>query len=337
VGRELRRLAADRVVRSSIPATLDGVGTEVLSVLLGRRVTSACRLGGTEGTTDRVRLALTGDGVPASVFVKLHSHQLGNRLFGGLAQLGETEVRFYGDRPDVEAPLAHAAAFDPRTGRFLLVLEDLEARGARFADTTVPLSADEAALALDALRAVHGTPPPAWARTNFADPMLGVITRALGPLSKRVEGVSEAAWVLRDYPAVARALDAGPAALLHGDPHPGNLYLVDGRVGFLDWQCVRRGDPLRDVTYLMVLGLTPEDRAKHERDLLAHYRAGTGSDDWDTYRRMAAYVYVATTFTSGLGGLQGESIADEGFRRSCIALRELETVSALAALGLHGD
>jgi hypothetical protein len=332
VTREGRRLAADRLLRGPLPRTLDGVGTELLSELLGRRVTSARRLGGTEGTTDRVRVALTGDGVPDSVFVKTASHDLGTRLFGGLAGLGENEVRFYNDRPDVEAPYAHAAVFDGHTGRFLLVLEDLEARGARFVDTTTPLSVDEAAAALDALRAVHAAPAPSWALRNSDDPMLPVIARALGPLSKRVEGVPEAAWVLKEYPSVARALDDGPLALLHGDPHPGNLYLVGDRVGLLDWQVVRRGNPLRDVTYLMVLGLTPEDRAKHERDLLAHY----GTADWDTYRRMVAYVYVATTFTSGLGGLQGTSIADEGFRRACVALRELETLSALAAVGLDG-
>jgi aminoglycoside phosphotransferase (APT) family kinase protein len=284
-------------------------------------------------------MRLTGEGIPETVFVKTASHAAGTRLFGGLASLGENEVRFYRDvRPDldVEAPQAHAVAFDPTTGRFLLVLEDLAARGARFADTLTPLSVDEAAAALDTLRDVHRAEPPAWARRNSEDPMLPVIRRSLVRLSRKVpEGLSPPSyqWVLKDYGKVARALDRGPERLLHGDPHPGNSYLLDDRVGFLDWQCVRRGDPVRDVTYLVVLGLTPEDRALHERDLLTHYGA---ADSWDSYRRMVAYVYVATTFTSGLGGLQGTSIADEGLRRAVRAMDELETVSALAALGLHG-
>jgi aminoglycoside phosphotransferase (APT) family kinase protein len=339
VAREVRRLAADRVLRGRLPRTLDGVGPELLSTLLGRRVTSARRLDGTEGTTDRVRLALTGDDVPASVFVKTASHAAGTRLFGGLASLGETEVRFYRDvRPTLaaEAPTAHAVAFDSTTGRFLLVLEDLAARGARFADTLTPLTADEAASALDNLRLVHQTHPPTWTLRNSEDPMLPAVTRALGPLSRKVDAAlqqPEAAWVLRDYPKVARALDSGPLTLLHGDPHPGNLYLVDGVAGLLDWQVVRCGNRMRDVTYLLVLGLTPEDRAAHERALLAHY---TSDDVWDDYRRFVGYVYVATTFTSGLGGLQGASIADEGLRRAGRALVELETLSALAALGLDG-
>ena len=340
VAREVRRLAADRVVRGSLPRTVDGVGPELLSALLGRRVTSARRLDVTQGTTDRVRLGLTGDDVPASVFVKTASHAAGTRLFGGLAALGETEVRFYRDvRPTLaaEAPTAHAVAFDAATGRFLLVLEDLTARGARFADTLTPLTPDEAAAALDTLRRVHEASPPPWAVRNSEDPMLPAVTRALGPLSRRIDPAHqrpEAEWVLRDYPAVARALDSGPLTLLHGDPHPGNLYLVDGRVGLLDWQVVRRGNRMRDVTYLLVLGLTPEDRAAHEKALLAHY---TDDDVWDDYRRFVAYVYVATTFTSGLGGLQGESVADEGLRRAVRALGELETLSALTAVGLDGD
>ncbi|MFN2540484.1 MAG: aminoglycoside phosphotransferase family protein [Mycobacteriales bacterium] len=337
--REAGRLVADRVLRGSLPRTVDGVDAALLSSLLGREVAVTGRLDGTQGTTDRVRLALTGDGVPASVFVKTASHSAGTRLFGGLASLGENEVRFYRDvRPalQAEAPRAHAVPFDGTTGRFLLVLEDLAARGARFADTLTPLTVDEAAGALDTLRRVHASPPPAWALSNSADPMLSLVTRALGPLSRKVDPAlqpSAAAWVLREYRSLARALDQGPLTLLHGDPHPGNLYLVDGRVGLLDWQVVRRGNRMRDVTYLLVLGLTPEDRAAHERALLAHY---TSDDVWAEYRRFVAYVYVATTFTCGLGGLQGASIADEGLRRAVRALDELETLSALSALTCQG-
>ncbi len=332
MAREVRRLVADRVLSGSLPRTVDAVTPELLSEVLGGRVETITRVDGTEGTTDRVRLALTGEGVPDSVFVKIASHAPGNRLFGGLASLGETEVRFYRDvRPGlpISAPLSHGCRFDPRTGRFLLVLEDLAARGARFADTLTPLTVDEAAQVLSTLREVHEGSPPSWALRNSDDPMLGLITRSLKPLRKRVPEElrrPEADWVLDEYGRVARDLDAGPLTLLHGDPHPGNLYFLDGGIGFLDWQCVRRGPRMRDVTYSIVLGLTPEDRAKHERDLLAHY---TSEDVWDDYRRMVAYVFVATTFTSGLGGLQGSDIADEGLRRAVCALDELETLSAL--------
>jgi hypothetical protein len=333
--RELGRVVADRLpLCHRLPRRLDEVDAAFLTQVLGRHVETVTPLDGTEGTTDRRRVALTGDDVPATAFLKVASHAVGNRLFGGLAALGETEVRFYRETRagvDVEAPYCHALGFDPLSGRFLLVLEDLAARGARFADTLTPLTVDEAATALDTLRGVHAAPPPHWARTNAADPMLPLIARSLSFLVKKVPyRAPSAEWLLQRYGDLALALELGSPTLLHGDPHPGNLYLVDGQVGLLDWQCVRRGNPLRDVMYLLVLGLTPEDRAAHERALLTHY----GSADWDTYRAMVAYAYVATTFTSGLGGLQGTSIADEGLRRATRALEELETVPALAGLGL---
>ena len=48
------------------------------------------------GTSSRARLALTGDGLPASVFVKLSAATAATRMLGELARLGETESRFYG-------------------------------------------------------------------------------------------------------------------------------------------------------------------------------------------------------------------------------------------------
>ena len=44
---------------------------------------------------------------------------------------------------------------------------------------------------------------------------------------------------------------------------------------------------------------------------------------------MAGYAYVATVFTSGLGGLQGVEVADEGLQRAAAAVEELETATAL--------
>ena len=89
----------------------------------------------------------------------------------------------------------------------------------------------------------------------------------------------------------------------------------------------------------MVLALDPGTRRSAERDLLAHYcaelsaRGGpqlASEEAWTGYRRMAGYVYVSTTFTSGLGGLQGGEIADTGLRRSVAAIEDLETVPLLA-------
>ncbi len=62
---------------------------------MGRTVTSVSVLGGDAGTSSRARLALTGDDVPESVFVKMPAETVATRLMGELGRLAHTEVRFY--------------------------------------------------------------------------------------------------------------------------------------------------------------------------------------------------------------------------------------------------
>lgn len=341
VARELVRFGVDRMpLRRSLPRHLRDVDAALLSRVLGRRVDAVEQLGGTDGTTARGRYRLKGDDLPGTVFVKMAASAAVPRFFANVASLGANEVRFYRDvRPalDLEAPMVHGVDHDVVTGRFVLVLEDLEARGCTFGDAREAWDVDRAAAALETLAAVHSVAAPNWVRTNSGDPMLPLVSRSLGPLARKVAKTDPglvppgAAGILSGYTALARRLDQGPQTLLHGDPHPGNVYVTDGRVGLLDWQVVRRGHPLRDVTYLLVLALSPETRRAHERSLLDHYSALNPGlvDSWRTYRQMAAYPYVAMTFTAGLGGLQPDSVAREGLRRAVAAIEDLETVQAL--------
>jgi hypothetical protein len=290
------------------------------------------------------------------VFVKTAAVDTGTRLFGGMARLGEVEVGFYREvRPglDLEAPQLVGASFDRRTGRFVIVLEDLAARDAVFCDTLTRLSTDQTAQVLSQLARLHGAtaqrlPSAGWLGTNSGDAFLPLISAGLPRLAGKVAqrqpelaATPEAAELLRTYKRWAAALDEGPQAVLHGDPHPGNVYLLgDQGAGLLDWQAVRRGHPLRDVTYHLVLGMAVPDRRAHERDLLAHYTAelaahggpSIGADQaWRDHRRMAAYAYVAAMFTSGLGGLQNADIADAGLNRASAAIADLETSATLPA------
>lgn len=351
LGRELGRIALDRLLPSSLPRRAADLDPATLSRIVGREVTGSAPLGGTSGTTDRSVLRLTGDGVPDTVFVKTAATDLGTRLFGGLARLGEVEVGFYRDlRPvlDLEAPAVVGSRFDRCTGRFAIVLEDLAARGAEFVDTLTPLTTDQAAAALSTLATLHGQTAgrpnlPGWLTTNSGDALLPLVTSMLGRLGRAVEErdpmlvAAGGAGLLRSYNRWAPVLDRDAFCVLHGDPHPGNLYLLGDRVGLLDWQAVRRGNGLRDATYLVVLSLETSVRRAAERDLLAHYCAELAAsggprispeEAWAAHRQMAAYVYVSTTFTSGLGGLQGTEIADTGLRRSVAAVEDLDTVHA---------
>jgi hypothetical protein len=346
------RVAVDLVpTGSGLPARAAELTPAQLTVLLGRPVLASEPVGGTYGTTDRSVLRLTGPGVPQTVFVKTAARDLGTRLFGGLARLGEVEVGFYRDlrpRLDLEAPAVLGSRFDARTGRFVIVLEDLAARDADFVDTRTPLSADQVAGALSTLARLHaGTVSaarPGWLTTNSADALLPLVSAVLPRLARTVAERDRSlvadggAGLLRSYRRWAPVLDQDAFCILHGDPHPGNLYLLGEGVGLLDWQAVRLGHGLRDATYLIVLALEADARRGAERDLLAHYcdvlaahggPALTRDDAWRRYRQMAGYVYVSTTFTCGLGGLQGGEIAEAGLRRSVAAVDDLGTVPLL--------
>ncbi|MET3963626.1 aminoglycoside phosphotransferase (APT) family kinase protein [Marmoricola sp. OAE513] len=358
LGQELGRVALDLLPSSSaLPGRAADFTPPVMSSLLGREVSGCEPIGGTTGTTDRSVLRLRGDDVPDTVFVKSAATDLGTRLFGGLARLGEVEVGFFRDLRaglDLEAPAALGSRFERRTGRFAVVLEDLAARGAEFVDTTTPLSADQVAAGLSTLAALHGSTSgraglPTWLGTNSADALMPVVSGVIGRLGRKVAErdpslvAAGGDGLLRSYGRWAEVLDRDAFCVLHGDPHPGNVYLLgepgDQHVGLLDWQAVRRGNGFRDATYFTVLSLEAAVRREHERELLAHYcgelaAAGgpeVGADAaWTTYRQMVAYVYVATTFTSGLGGLQGTEIADTGLRRAVAAVEDLDTPAALS-------
>jgi hypothetical protein len=141
---------------------------------MGRTVTSVVVIAGDAGTSSRARLALTGDAVPASVFVKMPAETTATRLMGELGRLADTETRFYSQlAPELTGlPKAYGSAFDPLTGRFVLVLEDLAADNCEFPDTLHPLDRDQAAAIVELLARLHATfwdRPPGWLYTASAD------------------------------------------------------------------------------------------------------------------------------------------------------------------------
>ena len=97
LGRGVQRVATDLVVgrARSLPRTIGDLDARFLSQIMGRTVTSVSVIGGDAGTSSRARLALTGEGVPESVFVKMPAETAATRLMGELGRLAETETRFY--------------------------------------------------------------------------------------------------------------------------------------------------------------------------------------------------------------------------------------------------
>lgn len=357
LGRGVGRVVIDAIIgsRAGLPRAVADLSEDVLSDVMGNKVASMSVLTADAGTSSRARLALTGDGVPPTVFVKLAAQTAATRLIGELGRLGHTEVRFYRQlAPRLTGlPRAYGAAFDARTGRYLLVLEDLPAASCEFPDTLHPLSTDQASLIVGLLAQLHATfwgrlpedgrGPLGWLYSPSAD-VTSLLTGSMMNASiKRLAGrtdipVERGRFIAENYRAVAALIDTPPHTVMHGDAHPGNVYFRDGRPGLLDWQAVRRGHPSRELAYTLVTSLRPPDRRAAERELLDQYRrslAAAGGPDiggdelWRRYRQGVLYAYVAALITAGMGGMQVEDIALEGLRRAVIALDDLETIAAL--------
>ena len=315
---------------------------------MGRTVTSVVVIEGDAGTSSRARLALTGDGVPASVFVKLAAETTTTRLIGELGRLADTETRFYNQlAPELTGlPKAYGSALDPLTGRFVLVLEDLAADNCEFPDTLHPLDRDQAGAIVELLARLHATfwdRPPGWLYTASADSASLLTGPLLKTSARRIAErtdipVEDGRFIDDNYRAVARLIDTPPHTVMHGDAHPGNIYFRNGEAGLLDWQAVRRGHPGRELAYTMITSMTTADRQACEREVLDDYRralAAAGGPEldrdelWDRYRQGALYPYVATSIVLGMGGMQSEAITVEGLRRAIAALEDLDTVSLL--------
>jgi hypothetical protein len=361
LGHGVQRLATDALTgrAGSLPRRPGDLGAATLSGIIGRRVTSVSVIDGDAGTSSRARLALTGEDVPPSVFVKLPAQTALTRLMGELGRLGHTEVRFYDQlAPRLGGvPLCHGSAYDPLTGRFVLVLEDLPAEECLFPDTLHPLDPDQAAAVVERLARLHaafwgrlpatpGVGPLGWVYSASGDDTSLLTGPLLKASARRIAErtdipVERGRFIDEDYRRVARLIDRPPHTVMHGDAHPGNVYFRNGEAGLLDWQAVRRGHPGRELAYALITGLTTEDRRRCERKLLDGYRAALAaaggprwsSDDlWQRYREGALYAYVAALITAGMGGMQVEEIALAALRRAVAALDDLDTAAALRAV-----
>src|SRR5690606_38258129 len=308
----------------------------------GARILSVHDLGGSAGTTDRRRLELVWNdaglaaGRPRHVFVKATSRSAKNRAMVAALAMASQEVRFYAQMrptlPDV-APRAHYGRAG-RGGRFVLVLDDLVAQGARPITSFEEATIEHAGALVDTLaklHAVHWCSPRLATDLAWAPPMTGRRGFALlASQFRRVRRRFLAEADARGLPARVRRLlqlfeghdlelyrswSAGPQTLVHGDSHMGNTYAVpDGRAGLLDWQVVFRTRGIREVSYFVTSGLDTDLRRSHEHALVRRYLdrlAAAGVSDppsfeqaWDDYRFFVHDAWDSVALTVLWSGLQ---------------------------------
>lgn len=207
------------------------------------------------------------------------------------------ETRFYTrlrDEIDIEVPGFLGGGYDPDTGEFGLVLEDLTKRGATFPNATTSNSLEDVRRVLDLHARLHAR---YWESPRFATDLAWIERHVegdictyfnapdgvVGHIEHQVEIAQFKQEMLQaigiDLPrllagvqAVQRHQATLPNTLLHGDGHIGNSYLLADGAGLLDWQLMVRGYCMHDVNYLITTALPVAVRRAEEMELLRYYR-----------------------------------------------------------------
>jgi len=309
-----------------------------------------------QGANRHARFALTyaqGSG-PRGVFVKVHApaHRWVHMRNGNL--FWETRLFASGMPVPVDHPLVYLSVPDYPRLNFLLVMEDLNLRGADCRDTTRPMTVEQAAAGLRGLARLHrhywgmttrSHPPLRWVKPWAAAEgwMTGLRHRIPTGLSRVQEHlpapISDMSGerVADLWARYVGTLMERDLTLLHGDAYIGNSYVLpDGEVGFLDWQAVRRGNWSQDVGYFIAGALTREDRRAHERHLLEIYRdalqlaQGPSADEvWRRYRQSHAYGLAIWLSALGTNGWQSRAVCEALVGRYAAAFVESDTPGAL--------
>ena len=298
--------------------------------------------------------------LPERVVLKLARDQ--SKL---LAPFYENEVNFYTRlRPSlgIEAPQTLGGDYDPETGQFGLLLEDLTLRGAEFPNVTqhIPLALVESLL--DVLANLHATfwesprfgSDMSWVQTHVKGEVATLQNEAATPLIQHeIDTENFKREMVQRLRTTGAEMRAGmialhkhhatlPQTLLHGDTHLGNTYRLPGDVGgFLDWQLMVRGYCMHDVNYLITTALSIEQRREHEQDLLRRYldrlaemgvKNPPGFDQaWLEYRRTLVWgVYYGWLTTPVVN--YGWEINVLNHLRLTTAYEDLETARAVAQL-----
>ncbi|MCA2241797.1 phosphotransferase [Mycobacterium sp. WUMAC-067] len=349
----------------SVPTAWDDISPQWMSAALaahhpGAEVDTVTVEVRDDGTNRRARLGVTyrsGSG-PASVFVKAADpdHKELIRMTSGMFH--EPRLFTCGVDLPLEHPRVYTALIDEAAYDFVMVMEDLTARGADPRDATRPMTVEQVATGVRGLARMHGR---YWGERVLTEPALGWLEPFLpwdgmemAPLpaalerlgtdapeqvtSLTIDTLIESIW--KPY---IRTLTASPQTLLHGDPHIGNTYLLPSdEVGFLDWQVARRGNWSLDLGYFLQGALTVEDRRRSERDLLQEYRGALGlpkaempspDEVWLRYRASVAHGLTLWLCTASAGELwQRPDIALALAQRYSFAYADLDTAAALAEI-----
>lgn len=345
---------------SEIPNRPDAITTEWMTTALepsfpGVEVADIEVLDQHSGTTGRLRLGLSyasGPSGPASVFVKLAPFEEAQQQLVAMTDMGRKEARFYAElaaEVPMRVPRGYHADHGERT-EYVMVLEDLEAAGCRFATRLEPLADDQSLQLIEGLARLHAH---FWEDPRFDDelawlppPMRGalgaqLIDNAREQFADRFPPVFTELCRLyvEHHEAICDVWDAGPKTLIHGDCHAGNQFVDGERVGLYDWAVISRSPGVRDVAIYLGNSCPTELRRAGQDEWLRAYHgtlvaegvdAPSPDELWLAYRRTVLYGWVAATTTASMGDTwQPIEVGMAGMTRATETCADLETVEAL--------
>ena len=351
-----------------VPRRWSDVSPEWMTGALARRHPGVSVVGiavedAVDGTNRRARVRLSyapgsPPDAPRSVFVKREGRVVHRLALVALRAL-TTEARLArsGEPLPIEHPVTYDAGIDLARLAAIVVMDDVVSQGARPNLATTPLTLEEVRDGLSGLASLHGTfwdrplPPSlgflrhwrlgaAWSVVSAAS-----LARGLSRLKAAAPGLVIPPGVTplsleRQFRKSATLAASGPQTLLHGDPHPGNTYALDGgRTGFYDWQLARVGNWSHDVGYFMVSSLSTADRRSYERELLGHYLQSLGALEsvrgsvvppsldaaWDRYRATPAFGLGTWVHTVSAGSFQPVDVCVSTIERFAAAYADLDT------------
>ena len=198
------------------------------------------------------------------------------------------------------------AAFEPRSGGFHLLLEDLTSTH-RYAGKALPPTLPECEQMVACLARFHaawwndarlgtqiGRPFRDERRSQYATTLTMQCGRFLARMGDRIAGARRDA--LRDlcgvYPRLLERQRAGPLTITHGDAHAQNFLLAkrEGAEGadcrLIDWEAWEIAPATDDLAFMMAVNWFAERRQRMEQPLLRQYHstllaAGVCHYSWD--------------------------------------------------------
>lgn len=315
--------------------------------------------GGSEGRP----VSRAGDGaMPETVILKLPSPNAKNRRVAKRLALYRREYDFYrllGSRVPLRTSKLFYGHFEPRSHRFVLVLEDLGDMGV--VDQVAGATPAQARRAIRTLAGMHGA---FWDRTD--EPPLAAVYDATNPKFRPVVQTVYLANLVRTLEHFGAAfssttrrlaesfgtsvidhmatLAACPQTFTHGDYRLDNLFFADDGsddVAVIDWQVSGTNCGLYDVAYFLVSNLTIPVRRQIERDLVEEYHdivLGSGASDfsmdecWRLYRLNSLAPLLTTVIVCGgldLDDDRSRQLAETGLARSLAAIEDLDVAEFL--------